>query len=152
MSNNTGNAIHHRHRTYTLAFKQQVIRETLEPDTSVSMVARRHDINANVVFAWRSQYRLGKLALPEPAVVEAPAPANAELLPVVVVDALDSSAVTHTTPSAQGSLSGTRETVAAALALTPPCCEVEIEVGKRRVRIRGLPLERAEQFLHDCLR
>jgi transposase len=116
------------------------------------MVARRHDTNANVVFAWRNQSRLGKLALPEPAVVEAPAPANAELLPVVVVDPLDSSAVTHTTPSAQGSLSGTRETVAAALAFTPPCCEVEIEARKPRVRIRGPPLERAEQFLHDCLR
>jgi transposase len=66
MPNNTGNKIHHRHRTYTLAFKQQVIRETLEPGTSVSMVARRHDINANVVFTWRSQYRSGKLALPGP--------------------------------------------------------------------------------------
>jgi transposase len=43
------------------------------------MVARRHDINANVVFAWRSQYRSGKLALPESGVVEAPRPANTEL-------------------------------------------------------------------------
>jgi transposase len=152
MPNNTGNKIHHRHRTYTLAFKQQVIRETLEPGTSVSMVARRHDINANVVFTWRSQYRSGKLALPGSTVVEAPSPANTGLLPVVVVDAVDSSVVTHTTSSAQGSTSEARETVAPAPALTPPCCEVEIEVGKRRVRIRDLPLERAEQFLHDCLR
>ncbi|SOE68816.1 transposase [Burkholderia sp. OK233] len=152
MPNDTGNKIHHRHRTYTLAFKQEVIRETLEPDTSVSMVARRHDINANIVFAWRSQYRSGKLALPESGVVEAPRPANTELLPVVVVEAADGSAVTHTTPSAQGSSSGAHETVAAMPASTPQCCEVEIEVGKRRVRIRGLPLERAEQFLHDCLR
>ncbi|MBR8222296.1 hypothetical protein [Burkholderia ambifaria] len=30
-------------------------------------------------------------------------------------------------------------------------CEVEIEVGKRRVRIRGRSLEFAERFLRDCL-
>jgi len=35
----------------------------------------------------------------------------------------------------------------------PPCvCEIEVEIGKRRVRIRGLPLERAESFLQECLR
>ncbi|WP_175832844.1 transposase [Burkholderia cenocepacia] len=37
----------HPHRTYAQEFKQQVIRETLEPGMSVSIVARLHDINAN---------------------------------------------------------------------------------------------------------
>jgi transposase len=152
MPNNTGNKVGHPHRTYSLTFKQQVIRETLEPGISVSVVARRHDINANVVFEWRRQYRSGKLSLPELAVAEVPSPASAGLLPVVVIDTPDSSIVTHTAPSPKETPSDARETVAAAPPSTPPCCEVEIEVGKRRVRIRGLPLERAEQFLHDCLR
>ncbi len=60
---NAGNRAH-PHRTYAQEFKQQVIRETLEPDMSVSIVARRHDINANVVFGWRKQYREGKLVVP----------------------------------------------------------------------------------------
>ncbi|CAG9272357.1 transposase [Burkholderia cepacia] len=47
----------HPHRTYAQAFRQQVIRETLTPGMSVSIVARRHDINANVVSGWRKQYR-----------------------------------------------------------------------------------------------
>lgn len=62
MSNARGRA--HAHRTYAQEFKQQVIRETLEPGRSVSIVARRHDINANVVFGWRKQYREGKLDVP----------------------------------------------------------------------------------------
>ncbi|WP_442859545.1 transposase, partial [Burkholderia sp. 8Y] len=47
MSNAAGRT--HPHRTYAQEFKQLVIRETLEPGMSVSIVARRHDINANVV-------------------------------------------------------------------------------------------------------
>ncbi|HDR9762691.1 TPA: transposase [Burkholderia cepacia ATCC 25416] len=57
---NAGNRAH-PHRTYAQAFRQQVIRETLEPGMSVSIVARRHDINANVVFGRRKQYRQGTL-------------------------------------------------------------------------------------------
>ena len=59
MSNAAGRT--HPHRTYAQEFKQQVIRETLEPGMSVSIVARRHDINANVVFGRRKQYRQGTL-------------------------------------------------------------------------------------------
>ena len=35
--------------------------ETLEGDESVPMVARRHSMNANQLFIWRSQYRRGEL-------------------------------------------------------------------------------------------
>lgn len=34
----------------------------------------------------------------------------------------------------------------------PGCCEVEIEIGQRRVRVRGLSAERATLFLRECLR
>lgn len=59
MSNAANRA--HPHRTYAQAFRQQVIRETLTPGMPVSIVARRHDINANVVFGRRKQYRHGTL-------------------------------------------------------------------------------------------
>jgi hypothetical protein len=42
-----------------------------EPGSSVSMVARRYDVNANQVFAWRKRYR-----------AEATAPAALQLMPV----------------------------------------------------------------------
>src|SRR5258708_36049743 len=32
-----------------------MVAETLEPGASVSVVARRHDVNANLVFTWRRQ-------------------------------------------------------------------------------------------------
>jgi transposase len=33
--------------------KRRIVAETLEPGASVSIVARRHDINANQLFTWR---------------------------------------------------------------------------------------------------
>ncbi|UQO33606.1 transposase [Burkholderia cepacia] len=56
----------HPHRTYAQAFRQQVIRETLTPGMPVSIVARRHDINANVVSGWRKQYRQDTLNRADP--------------------------------------------------------------------------------------
>ena len=42
--------------------KRRIVEETLSPGASVSVVARRHDVNANQVFMWRREYRSGKLA------------------------------------------------------------------------------------------
>ena len=41
--------------------KRRIVGETLEAGASVSVVARRHDVNANQVFTWRRQYRDGLL-------------------------------------------------------------------------------------------
>ena len=41
--------------------KLRIVEETLCAGASVSIVARRHDVNANQVFAWRQQYRRGEL-------------------------------------------------------------------------------------------
>jgi transposase len=51
-----------RHRRWTAAEKIQMVRETLEPGVSVSLVARRHSINPNQLFHWRKLYQNGSLA------------------------------------------------------------------------------------------
>jgi transposase len=48
-------------RRYSLDFKFQVVKETLAAGASVSVVARRHGMNTNVVFRWRKQFREGRL-------------------------------------------------------------------------------------------
>ena len=40
-------------RRWRDALKRRIVAETLEPGASVSVVARRHDVNANQVFKWR---------------------------------------------------------------------------------------------------
>ena len=51
-----------RRRRWTAAEKVVMVRETLEPGVSVSLVARRHGINPNQLFHWRKLYQGGSLA------------------------------------------------------------------------------------------
>ena len=46
-----------RHRSWPEALKREIVAASLEPGSSVSVVARRYDVNANQVFAWRKRYR-----------------------------------------------------------------------------------------------
>ena len=46
-----------RRRRWSEARKRQIVTESYQPGVSVSVVARRHDVNANMVFSWRRQYR-----------------------------------------------------------------------------------------------
>lgn len=46
----------HRGR-YANKFKQQVVAETFEPGASVAAVARKHDLNGNMLFGWRKDPR-----------------------------------------------------------------------------------------------
>ncbi len=50
-----------RHWSYEK--KRRVVEETMKPGMSVSLVARRHDINANLVFSWRKLYQEGRLGV-----------------------------------------------------------------------------------------
>lgn len=138
---NTSPKARQTHRVYSLEFKQQVVQETLEPGTSVSVVARRHDMNANVVFEWKRLYREGKLKLPG---IEATPTSSTELLPVNVIDL--------PVPMPRPAQLAANEPPAQAGKVSPSVCEIEVEIGKRRVRISGLPLERAELFLQECLK
>src|SRR6202047_3342063 len=56
-----------RRREWPEALKRQMVAETLEPGASVSIVARRHDVNTNQLFKWRREL----LPKAVPAVVEA---------------------------------------------------------------------------------
>ena len=46
-----------RRRSYSLEDKRRIVAESYGPGTSVSQVARRNDINANLLFTWRRQLR-----------------------------------------------------------------------------------------------
>src|SRR5437879_2794591 len=48
-----------RRRHWTDAQKRQIVAETQEPGASVSIVARRYDVNANQLFLWRRELSAG---------------------------------------------------------------------------------------------
>ena len=50
-----------RLKHWPVAMKCRIVEETFVPGASVSVVARRHNVNANQVFEWRKQYRQGTL-------------------------------------------------------------------------------------------
>ena len=62
-----------RHRAWPESLKREIVAATLLPGSLVSRVARRYDVNANQVFAWRRCYR-----------DIASEPAELRLLPVTV--------------------------------------------------------------------
>jgi len=62
-----------RHRAWPESLKREIVAATLLPGSSVSRIARRYDVNANQVFAWRRRYR-----------DVASEPAELRLLPVTV--------------------------------------------------------------------
>ena len=72
-----------RNRSWPEALKREIVAASLAPGSSVSVVARRYDVNANQIFKWRKDYRDGRGA---EAVVPAP-----QLVPVVI--AADADAV-----------------------------------------------------------
>jgi transposase len=49
------------HKRRSKEEKRLIVEETLRAGASVSVVARRHDVNANQLFSWRQQYRRGEL-------------------------------------------------------------------------------------------
>lgn len=51
-----------RNRSWPEALKREIVEATLAPGASVSVVARRYDVNANQVFRWCKRYRDGSLA------------------------------------------------------------------------------------------
>jgi transposase len=79
---------------HTIEEKLRIVEEARAKGASVAMVARRHNVNANQVFAWRRQHRRGLLN-PQAA------KDDAKLLPVTVSTptVLPTERATPTTPS-----------------------------------------------------
>lgn len=50
------------HRSYSVEFKAQVVRECDQPGASVARVAMGYGINANLVHRWRREIEFGTLA------------------------------------------------------------------------------------------
>ena len=46
-----------RNRSWPEALKREIVAASFAPGSSVSMVARHYDVNANQVFSWRRLYR-----------------------------------------------------------------------------------------------
>lgn len=68
-----------KRREWPDALKRRIVAETLEPGSSVSIVARRHDVNANQLFKWRREMT--------PA--QSPAAESVPMLPVEIVSQQD---------------------------------------------------------------
>lgn len=79
-----------KRRRYSQALKQEVVEATLCGKESVSVIARRYDINANVVFRWRKLYRDGDWPAPQET--------GASLVPVNIVADAPSSDGPHSVP------------------------------------------------------
>ena len=62
-----------RRRRWSAAEKGRIVAETLQPDTSVTEVARRWQVCPQQVWGWRREARTGQLVLPETACASAPA-------------------------------------------------------------------------------
>ena len=55
MAEGTGERPIRKRRTWSTEEKRRIIAESLAPGSSASLVARRHDVNTNMLFTWRRQ-------------------------------------------------------------------------------------------------
>ncbi len=101
--------------------RRQIVEETLKSGVSVSQVARAHDVNTNLVFHWRRQYRAGWF--------DDVARKATALVPVKIVR------------SAGESLQATARKAKAKVSNTPG--SIDIDLGHARVRIKERPIRNA---------
>ena len=78
-----------RNRSWPEALKWEIVAASFAPGSSVSMVARHYDVNANQVFSWRRLYRDAPRT---PAVSSVP-----QLIPVMVTAEQDAVATQPST-------------------------------------------------------
>nr|WP_143809137.1 transposase [Paraburkholderia susongensis] len=48
---------------FSVEFKRQIVEATLKPGASAALIARKHDINANLLFKWRRHYLAGDFGI-----------------------------------------------------------------------------------------
>jgi transposase len=97
---------------YSIDFKRRLAVAACEPNVSVSKLAMAHEVNANMVFRWRRQYRAGLFG----------AGAEPVFLPVAVKATATSQAAPVTVEASP-----------------PEVCDgtIEITIGDAVVRVRG---------------
>lgn len=61
-----------KRRHWPEVLKRRMVAETLEPGASVSIVARRHDVNANQLFKWRREMTSEQLPAADESVAMLP--------------------------------------------------------------------------------
>ena len=123
-------------RLRSIAEKRQIVEETLRPGASVATVARAHEVNANLVFAWRKLYQQGLL---EPN-------ASASTAPLLPVEVVSPTVVARKRLARQGSPEAT-------LIKAARGDFVEIDLAEHRgcVRIHGKAADRILDRLIDDL-
>jgi transposase len=107
-------------RMRPVAEKRRIVEETLKPGASVALIARRHEVNANLVFGWRRLYQQGLLE--EPGALAVP------MLPVRLS--------MHKPIASQRRRRGKSGQDTRAVAAAAGCIEIEFTSGER-VRVHG---------------
>lgn len=82
-------------RRYSQSFKQTVVQACQAPNASIAEVARRHQLNANLVHKWIKKAKANNLSDPHPGFVALPVPPTTE-------SAQGGNTFTLTLPTAQG--------------------------------------------------
>jgi len=72
-----------RRRVWSVDDKRRIVAETLAPGASVSVVARRHDLNANMLFTWRRAVEAVALPVADDKVTFVPATITAAPAPTI---------------------------------------------------------------------
>jgi transposase-like protein len=121
-------------RLRTIEEKRRIVEETFHSDESVAMIARRHEVNANLVFSWRRLYQKGLLE---------PVSSKAALLPVRIASR----------KAAVKRADRCGATVAATALVNGDCVEIELGAGKC-MRVRGkLALQLLDRIIAElCAR
>ena len=76
----TGSKGRRRKRSWPEALKREIVAVTFAAGSSVSIVARRYDVNANQVFSWRKSYR----EEPRPLAAQPSPQPSPQLIPVTI--------------------------------------------------------------------
>jgi transposase len=118
----SGGEVRRRRRNWSEAEKRRIVAESHEPGVSVSVVARRHDVNANQVFTWRRRQREQDLRIP-----------SSGFVPIVVAPPACGASATDETPAAQGS-----EDSAACLPPATGRLEIVLAGGRRVIVDRAV--------------
>ena len=113
--------------------KLQIVRETLQSEASVAVIARRYGINANQVFSWRRQYQRGQLKARSGARVK-----EAVVLPVQVAE-LPRARTPASTTEIERALRGA------------PRIEIDLANGPR-VKIWDISSETLRALIRDLVR